>query len=888
MITPKRLPLQAKATKNIVFGLALAAGSGAAGRMPRDLQAPPAVPAPSLARPAVAAVTMTPADRIDLRAQRAGGETETGRLLRGELPAANQPQPAIDDGTGHLAPFMLRGLSPDHTAIQVNGHRRHSSALVNVNNSVGRGAMTGGLDALPLAAVAGIDVVRGGGDPRMAAGAMAGGVNLRLHEELGRTAIFHFGRTAGGDGETLEAAVRSGAVLGRNGVVHVTAVWRERGATDRAEADTRQWYFGRGAGGVATPISGAVLSGTGAPPAGVTFDPREATAARGAQQFGDATLERRAVVANARLPLARDVELYGFGDFSVTKGESALFFRRPGDARVVRALWPDGFMPLLLSRIADWSAGAGWRGRGADGARWDLSATAGANTIAFDVRDTNNASLGAASPREMYAGKLGYAEATVKLEAGRPLGLGLAQPAEATIGVDLRREHYRIRAGAADSWRDGGAVVADGPDAGRTAPQGAQGFPGFRPEDGIDATRGVAAAYAGLTQHVNARLLLALAGRYARTEQAGETLGGSVSARVELGAGLAARGSVARTYRQPHLGQQWYSATATNFIGGQPFDNRTFPVAHPVARALGAAALKPEKGDLAGAGLTWNPVPAFGVEADVFRVDLDDQVVLSSNFLGSAVATFLESRGVSGATGGRFFTNDAATRTDGLEAALRWTWAWAPDGRLTFRGGYHRHKTRLTRAGRTPAGLATLGVTTPLIDSTEEIRLTRGQPRDGARLGVDLEKGRWSAAVRFSRYGEMEAVALTNVTAAQIAALSPGHTVRTVSRVLEQEAGGSAGGPLIGAATTVTDLVQVFSAQWVTDLDLRYRLTDAVRWSVGVANLFDVYPDRAVASRVAGGSAFGGSDNAGTTPYSAMTPFGFNGAFFYTNVEVKF
>ena len=44
------------------------------------------------------------------------------------------------------------------------------------------------------------------------------------------------------------------------------------------------------------------------------------------------------------------------------------------------------------------------------------------------------------------------------------------------------------------------------------------------------------------------------------------------------------RGSHGTGFRAPHLAQQWFSSTATNFIGGVPYDNKTFPVADPVAQ----------------------------------------------------------------------------------------------------------------------------------------------------------------------------------------------------------------------------------------------------------------------------------------------------------------
>ena len=68
------------------------------------------------------------------------GQTETSRVLNQLVPSFNFPQPSLTDGTDSLRPATLRGLAPDQTLVLVNGKRRHQSALLNLNGSVGRGS----------------------------------------------------------------------------------------------------------------------------------------------------------------------------------------------------------------------------------------------------------------------------------------------------------------------------------------------------------------------------------------------------------------------------------------------------------------------------------------------------------------------------------------------------------------------------------------------------------------------------------------------------------------------------------------------------------------------------------------------------------------------------
>lgn len=868
----------------------LTSAAGGAESAPALPRAPAASLAPSFATPfgEKEAVGISPVDTLERGELRRGAHTDAAKSLQAVLPSMNSPHFAIDDGTAHVDLLTLRGLAPDHMVVMVNGHPRHTSALLNVNNTIARGSVSTSLLAIPLGSLDQAEVLREGADTRFASGAIAGVVNLRLREDIGRGVSLFFGRTAQGDGEVKRVSLGAGGLLGRDGAINVTVALRDVGHTDRAEADTRQQYLGVFTGTTTpAPLGGGIASGTGPAAAGTTNDPREAAANRHVQEYGDAATREQAVAATTRLPVSAQSEIYAYGDFMLRRGQSPAFFRRPGDSRTVRALWPDGFMPLLESRMTDWSFGAGWRGR-SNGWRYDAAVVAGANTIAYDTTNTNNATLGPGGARAFYAGKLGYADAAVTLDVARAVSLGLAKPAEILGGLQYRRENYWIGAGTDNSWRDGGVLIADGPDAGRSAPDGAQGFPGFRPADVVDATRKTGAAHAGLSQEFFARLRLTASARYEKAENLGETTDGKVGARVGLWDGAALRGSVGTAYRQPHLAQQWFSSTATNFIGGLPFENRTFPVSNPVAQALGATPLKPEHATTMSAGWAWTASPKFGVELDFFRTDLRDRLILSSNFIGSAVATFLESKGVSGATGGRFFSNDAATRTEGFDTAVRSKWDLAAGQTLALRAAYSRSSSRMTHLGPTPPGLAVLGVTTPLFDLAEEVRLTRSQPRDNLRLSGTWEIGRFSAMLRLMRYGEVETVALANATADQIAALTPGYRVRTVTRVLPLAAGTGGGAPQIGGPATETGVVQIFDAKWVTDLDLKFRFNERFNWAVGAANLFDVYPTKNLASRVVGGRVYTGNDNAGTTPFSTTSPFGFNGTFFYTRVDMQF
>ena len=96
-----------------------------------------------------------PIDVIGGEALANTGQTETNKILNQLVPSFNFPQPSIADGTDALRPATLRGLSPDQTLVLVNGKRRHVSALLNINGTVGRGSAAVDLNLIPALAISG-------------------------------------------------------------------------------------------------------------------------------------------------------------------------------------------------------------------------------------------------------------------------------------------------------------------------------------------------------------------------------------------------------------------------------------------------------------------------------------------------------------------------------------------------------------------------------------------------------------------------------------------------------------------------------------------------------------------------------------------------------------
>ena len=77
----------------------------------------------------------------------------------------------------------------------------------------------------------------------------------------------------------------------------------------------------------------------------------------------------------------------------------------------------------------------------------------------------------------------------------------------------------------------------------------------------------------------------------------------------------------------------------------------------------------------------------------------------------------------------------------------------------------------------------------------------------------------------------------------------------------------------------------MYGATWLTDLDLAYRF-NRYTFGIGAENLFDSFPDKNLKAGIPSGSAQVGS--AGVFAYPINSPFGMNGRFVYTRVDVRF
>ncbi len=768
--------------------------------------------------------SVAPVDVLTQDALVSQGSTELAEALSTAAPSINFPRPSITDGTDHVRPATLRGLAPDQTLVLVNSKRRHQSALVNVNGSIGRGSAAVDLNAIPLAAIETVEVLRDGASAQYGSDAIAGVINLRLRDARdGGDASVTYGQydttveTERGvrdesDGATMTATGWVGLPLGAEGFLTLSAEYRDRDPTSRGDFDNR--------------VPGSPVT----------------------SRYGDGEMEDITAYVNAGVPLENDWSLYGWAGYQQREGNSAAFPRIFNDARNVPAIYPNGFLPLITTDIDDLALGWGARGKLGE---WDadVSLVYGRNKIAYGVEDSLNTSFGAASQTSFDAGGMEYDQFVFNAGIVRGFDWGLAEPVNLAFGVEARRETYGIEAGEPASYERGPVVGAAA---------GAQGFPGFQPSNELDEDRKAYSAYVDLEARVTDEFLASVAVRGEDYSDFGSAVTGKVAGRYDFTRSFALRGAVSTGFRAPGLQQAFFTSTATNFINGVPFEVGTFPATSPTAVVLGAQPLDAEKSRNYSLG-TVIRFGSFEATIDAYRIDIRDRIVLSENLNTPEVAALIAPFGASVA---RFFINGVETRTEGIDLVARYALRDTPAGRFDFVFAGNWNDTEVEDLPSTNvidnicAGQPASCVPPVLFGRINTLTFEEGTPDSKLSLAVDwsipLGAATFGANLKGTQYGEVvEPGAPTN---AEIAA----------------------------GLENARDIV--IEGDLIVDLALSAKFIDnKLGILVGADNLFDQYPDRVPNNRVLPtGTVNLNATNA--LGFSRYSPYGFSGRFVYARL----
>ncbi len=668
-----------------------------------------------------------PIDVLSTTDLKNSGRVETAQMIQAAAPSFNFPRPSITDGTDQIRPATLRGLGSDQTLVLINGKRRHTAALININGSVGRGQAAVDINAIPQEMIDHIEILRDGAAAQYGSDAIAGVINIVLKKDAATELTASTGATnssignVASDGKLFQVAGTYSVPM-TNGFLTLVGELRDRGSTNRSYPDPRVQYL--------------------------TGNPLNSNPAPYNHRFGDAYTHDMYSWLDYGRTLDNGMQVYSFGGLSYRRGDGAGFFRRPQDDRNVRVIYPNGFLPAIQTKVWDGSFGTGVKGENA-GWNWDLGTVWGTNSIGYRVANSLNASMGTSSPTSFDAGKLAFSQWTTNLDVHK----NLAADTRLGIGAEFRMDVFEITAGEEASYKAGGVSILDGPNVGKPAAPGSQVFPGFKPSDAASHNRNNVAAYADLEHDFSKDWLVDIAGRAENYSDFGATVNGKVSSRYTITKGFNLRGAASTGFRAPSLHQEYFSATSTNFINGVPFDIKTFPVNDPVARVLGSKDLKPEKSMNFSGGFAVEPAKNLSITADYYYITISDRIVFSDNFIGAQVTALLASNGYTGIQGGRYFTKAIDTKTQGVDVVVNYGMDLDDAGFLRWTLGYNNTQNQVTNVIATPAALSTQSEA--LFGRVERGRIEVGQPRDNAVLTANWSRKSLGATVTGHRYGQV-------------------------------------------------------------------------------------------------------------------------------------
>jgi iron complex outermembrane recepter protein len=777
------------------------------------------------------------------------GTTETSRVLATLSPSVNFPVQTVTDATDIVRPFTLRGLSPDHTLVLVNGWRRHPTALLNTF-PLGSPAGSSGVDlnAIPGSAIERIEVLRDGASSQYGSDAIAGVVNIVMKEGqfspfVNTSAGRYFTGKSPDDGTTVDVNGGVGIKLGR-GSLGLFGEFQNREATNRAFPDGTLEDL-NGVTDLVNTTTGEITQKRNGIPQPVNH-------------LGDG-LERDILsFANLRMPVnaSGSTEFYAFGGYSNRVGTGNGFYRAPLSNRNWPTIYPNGFLPEFRPNVNDYSAAGGIR-TSVSGWAVDAGGSYGRNTFDYRLRNTLNPSLGPClvtpcapgadgvlgnaddptipNQTSFDAGSLKRGEFLAGLNLYKALELGLPNPVSLAFGGAYRRETYEIVAGETASWINGGHLDQGGVD---LAPAGSSVFSGFSPTDASKNSRNNVGAYLELESGLTKQVLLNVAGRYEHYSDFGSRVTGKAALRVQPSKQLVIRAAASTGFRAPGLAQSWFSHVTTNFIAGSLVEVGNFPVSNRASRIFGAQPLKDETSVNLSGGVVFSPMDNFTIAVDYFHIKINDRILLGATFDGTTdpvVAQILVDSGLTTIGAVQFPTNNLDTKTDGIDVTgnLRLP---AGNGSLDLNFGANYTKNKISRVGGLPPILqGTPTNFTGALDLLTTLAITQERPDWRGTLTAIWSTGRFHALGRGSYYGSGRSA----------------------------EFGGVVGERFIGKA--------------LFDAEVGYRFNQ-VNLSIGAKNLFDIYPSRLLDL---------GNNNNFTFPWAVTSPFGYNGRFLYVRTEMQ-
>jgi len=774
----------------------------------------------------------TPIEVLGADALEATGATTAFDALKDIMPSfsANGWSP---DASELVRAARLRGMNPGEVLILVNGKRRHQSASITPggsDQSPDSGSNPADLDMIPVSAIDHIEVLLDGAAAQYGSDAVAGVINIILKTNAEGTSIYAGGGiTSRGDGAQASGGFDQGARLGDDGFVNLSGDYRHQDFSNRNGFNCRTY---------ATGCTGGGESGSETNIYGQQNGPVRN------RIEGSPLSDLFNLGFNAEKPLNDTITAYLFGTFGRRTAQAYENDRE--DARAPLE-WPDGFFPRETLNEVDFAVTGGVKGS-VVGWDWDVSTTYGRDSDHFGLINSYNTGL-SNSPTDPNHPGLGldtnftggslfsaeYQQTTVNADIRKAVPIVfLPAPVNVAFGAEYRYETYELGAGDPGTYVDGGT----------------QAEAGLTPTDASSHFRHVEAVYGDFSTKLVPQWTVDFAVRYESYSQTGvgDTTNEKFTTRYDFSDQLGLRGTVSNGFHAPSLAQSYYSATAVtpSSLSIQA------PPTSPGAKLLGAQPLSPETSKDVSFGVVSEPIDKLHVTADVYQIWLNKAIIDSAQVTGATALLAAAANGNpippnAGETAFvSFFANSVNTRTRGLDVNGDYRSDFGAFGTVKWTAAANWNSIAITNEYGLPpqmqAALLAAGQSPTYVNPQIRTDLTKSSPQNKITLAGNWKWHDFDVTLRETRYGHAD--------------------------------------ENVGSSSAVTPFANIYiKSAYITDVDIGYYITDGIKLDIGGNNVFDHLPGQLpVALRTARESNL----------YPYYTPWGINGAYFYSKVSATF
>ncbi|RKF21157.1 TonB-dependent receptor [Altericroceibacterium spongiae] len=800
------------------------------------------------------------------------GQPDLIQSLAQSLPSV-QAQAFGGDMQAMNLQMKLRGLSPNHTLILINGKRRHGTANISIAGGPYGGSAAPDMSFIPPSAIDHIEVLQDGAAAQYGTDAIAGVINIILKDQdAGGSISGTVGQYMDEGGDTYSLSGNVGFAPIENSYFNISVQKKKKGFSFRGDFDPRVY----GDNGIAQTNLAQYPDTVNQP--GYPYVNRI---------LGDPSVNQTTVMYNAGYQFG-DFELYSFGSYGHKYARAYENYRTAGIIvdENGEPFYPSGFSPLEAVRETDYAVTGGFRGQ-IGGMGFDLASTYGDDLVHVHVENSGNSSLyrdTGFTPTEFHNGDFKASQWTNTLDLNYPLDIGLSEPVNLAGGLEWRRDTFGIVSGDPASYYGSGA----------------QSFFGYAPENAGDHHRTNFAQYLDASLKPTPEWLIDGAVRHEHYSDFGDTTVFKLTSRYDISSAFAVRGTVSTGFRAPTLGEGFYSGISVgpNSVGG------VLPANSDAAGALGFGGLQPEKSTNFSAGFVFTPTPRVSLTVDGYWIDIRNRILITGSFYGfygqycpsgyaggnaSSCVPYVEDTyniynqqavydAVSSALGGTIpayvlmdvngdrnmsgtvriqtFANGADMTTRGVDLSLKYDMPTGfGDLHWSLTGNYNENE--VDEIAGLPSALYTSSVdpaATELIDKYTVWTLENSTPKFRATLGMFWESSLFSVNLRESFYSKVSSLTT-----------APG------------------GSPVAGQ-----DITEPVKASFITDLEIGVKPVEGVTISVGANNLFNKYPTKRSYDNIRAAYLAAGSSGYATSVYPTNSPYGINGGYYYGRIKLDF